>query len=315
MGTRILALLAAVAMVAGALWYRSHRDTKVAVSKLRIVCSTEVAAACEAVKDRATTTVEDPTTTYDRLVKIGPGEDPGIDAWIVTGLLPQMADDVRGLSDHLVKGNTTLGSSQIGLAVFADRLAAMTSFCKGSFTWSCLSSVAAKETWKAAGGPEGWGPIKLAIDDPVTTASGLAELGGLETGRVGKDGALPSQDDDPPRNFLDPIARAVDSSATIDKMAAIGPAIAGAAVTLEALAAPVLSGNRNGLTLVYPQPVTPVVAVQTAFYAHEKEIGDELVPAMRDALRRTGWGATADTVFPRSPGLINLRAIWRSVRP
>jgi hypothetical protein len=302
-------------MIAGALVYRNHRDTKAAVSKLRIVCSPELAAACDAVAGQATTVVEPETATYDRLVKADTS-DPGIDAWVTIGLLPQMADDQRSsVSEHLVKGGASLGTSRIGMAVFNDRLAALTAFCKGTLTWQCVGDAAAKQVWKAAGGQEAWGDIKYAMDDPTATASGLAELGGLATGYLKQNGAIPSQNDDSGQalqDWLQPIAKARRPEATLAVMAAGGPAVADAAVVVEALAGPSVGGSR-GLTLVYPQPVQPIVDAQVAEYGHGNEIEEQLVPAMRDALRKAGWGATVDTFFPHSPGLINLRAMWREV--
>jgi hypothetical protein len=313
----VVALLAAVAMIAGALVYRSHRDHTASTASLRIVCASELAAACDAVSSIAHTTVEPARVTEDRLTKLADGADPGLDAWLVPGLWPQMADEERatglGAQKPLFRDGEDLASSHVGVAVFPDRKAVLDKACGGATTWKCLGDVAAKQTWKAVGGPDAWGPVKYAIDDPPTTASGLAALGGLASGYFGRDGLIPSRDDDTFRDWLHAFTSAVRPAVSVQSMAAAGPAIADAAVAVEALAQPSLGANTHQLTLVYPQPV-PVLSVQLAIARRGSDIRSDLVAPIRRSLLTAGWSAPGKTYFPTSVGLTVLLGFWAEAK-
>ena len=317
MASRLVALLAAVAMIAGALVYRSHRDHTASTASLRIVCASELAAACDAVSSVAQTTVEPARVTADRLGKVTDGADPGLDAWLVPGLSPQIVDAERasglGSQKPLFRDGEDLASSHVGIAVFPERKTVLDKACGGALTWKCLGDVAAKQTWKAVGGPEAWGPVKYAIDDPTTTASGLAALGGLGTGYFAKNELIPSRDDDAFRDWLHAFASAVRPGVSVQSMAAAGPSIADAAVAVEAIAQPSLGANTHQLALVYPQPV-PVFSVRLAIARRGGDIRSDLLAPLRKALLASGWSVPAKTEFPTSVGLTVLLGLWAEAK-
>ena len=92
-------MVAAAAMIAGALFVRSALDDR-KEEKGRVyslVCSEDLAPACDEVRDaypgRVDVTVEPAGVTADRLVRAD--DDPGLDGWLVTAPWREIVDGAR----------------------------------------------------------------------------------------------------------------------------------------------------------------------------------------------------------------------------
>ncbi|MDQ3680582.1 MAG: hypothetical protein M3378_08595, partial [Actinomycetota bacterium] len=100
MATRVLALVAAVIMVVGSLVVRSRLDEGQGGGDgdgggdMRLVCSTELAAVCEALEGRAKVSVEPAGVTADRLAT-GHGGPASLDGWLVPSSWPEMVQAAR----------------------------------------------------------------------------------------------------------------------------------------------------------------------------------------------------------------------------
>src|SRR5919202_6922334 len=95
---RLLALLAAAAMVAGSVAIRSRldRNEEDRTNPVRVVCASELGRVCDSVgRTGARVTVEAATTTAERL-GTSSGDDPGLDGWLVPAPWPQIVDGRRG---------------------------------------------------------------------------------------------------------------------------------------------------------------------------------------------------------------------------
>lgn len=267
---RLLAVVAAVAMVAGALAVRERREAGDGAGgggggPLRLVCSTELAGACErlarATRGRVEPTVEPARTTADRLAR-AEGSDAGLDGWLVAGPWPAMVADARRRAgrDPLLRTSEVLARSPLAVAVWKDRAAALLARCGGSEpSWRCLGDVAGKP-WADVGGKEAWGRVEPGYPDR-TTAVGLAVLGAATAGYVGGTdiARIDLEEDDGYRGWLADLERSVPSrpAELVDRMLVAGPAAFDWVATVEAEAAPAVarSARRDKPILLYPSPV------------------------------------------------------------
>jgi hypothetical protein len=137
---RLLAFVVAAAMVAGSLYVRSRidddndRGATAAPSALRVVCSTELRAAC----DELGGAVEDAGATADRLVA---SDDPPIDAWIVPDPWPALVDVRRQQQqrDPLFGDAVVVASTRLGIVTWKGDVA-----CPVPVTWKCVGEEGAR---------------------------------------------------------------------------------------------------------------------------------------------------------------------------
>src|SRR5438270_3546694 len=143
MGRRVVALAAAAAMIAGALWFRHRRDNKTSsASRPHITCATEVGVVCDAVSKSADVTVESASTTAARLSKT---DSTDIDAWVTAGPWPQLVDEAReraGRTRFFTRYDTAIARSPLVAAVFPDRGRVLSAKCGGPITWKCIGDAA-----------------------------------------------------------------------------------------------------------------------------------------------------------------------------
>ena len=156
---RILALVAAVVMVAGAFVARRAIDGDPVVALpddgTPIVCERALAAVCREVFDGAVT-VEDPGDTLDRL-----GANPPPTRWVVDRLWAEnLAAQARGAA---VEVGPSLGTSPLVLVAVRGAEAA----CSPALTWDCLAEPSTSVTVGVA---------------PSDTTAGLLMRGQLATG-------------------------------------------------------------------------------------------------------------------------------------
>lgn len=303
MAARILALLAAVAMVAGALVLRGAMDDdeERTSTTLRLVCSTELAAVCDAVAadgdTRVEATVEAAADTAARLTAVGPGADAGLDGWLVAGPWPTIVDEARerAAADPLLDDGAVLARSPIVLAVRPDRAEVLGRHCEGGTVgWKCLGQQAS-EPWSSLpnGRPE-WGPVKPGLPS-VSTAAGLAVLAAASVGYFGAPVASSAELDD--GSYQDWLRKLLDAVPTRPSSALQTllqrPSAFDAVGALEAEAAPAVARTAANPkpALLYPDPVATADVVLGTTDGRAAELLREVVagPVGKRALATTGW--------------------------
>lgn len=318
---RLLALLAAVAMVAGALVVRDRMDDDEERSSttLRLACSTELAAVCEALAadpgSDVRATVEEAAATAERLTALGPGEDAGLDGWLVAGPWPAIVDDARrrAANDPVLDGGTdVLARSPIVLAVWPDRDAVLKPHCGGTVGWKCLGEVAGEQWASLPGGRPEWGPVKPGLP-PFATAGGVAVLAAATASFLGRPVESSADlEDGSYQDWLAQLIRAVprNTGASIETMLQRGPAAFDAVGALEAEAAPLLArtAREPKPALLYPEPVATADVVLGTTGRRAAELLRDLVagPTGRTALAAAGWRVPGQAT---APGIDATRAL------
>ena len=342
---RVLAVVAAAAMVAGSLALRSRLDRQETERSqvLRLTCSAELEAACRQLEEtgdsRLQVLVEAAGSTADRLVAAD--ADPGLDGWLVSAPWPEMVDlrrQARARRPLFGDDRPALARSPLVLVVANDRAAALAPHCEGGTVgWRCLGEAAATDRgWAAVGGRPEWGPVKPGHASPATDGVGALVLGQAVAAWFGRaDLSTVDLEDDGFQRWFTALERAVPPSASspLTTLLVAGPAAFDAVGTTEAEAGPLLarSARRGSLTLLYPSPMATADVVLAA------PSGDGPPAAVaravrgdagKDALAAAGWrvdGEERAQGVPDSPalapddglpppGLLEaLRVRWREV--
>ncbi|MBA3268057.1 MAG: substrate-binding domain-containing protein [Acidimicrobiia bacterium] len=341
---RVLAVVAAAAMVVGSLALRSRldRDEVESSQVLRLTCATELKLPCEAMESgdaRIELTIEAAGTTADRLATTE--GDLGLDGWLTTAPWPVIVDQQRqatSLPPLFAAPGPTIARSPLVLAVWKDRAGVLNSRCGGSVGWKCLGEAAGTPGgWKTIGGQESWGPVKLGHAPPASDGIGLLVLGQAAGGWFGRtDLASIDLEDEGFQGWFANLERAVRASAgsPLETMLVTGRSTYDAAATTEAEAGPLLSRSARGseVDLLYPSPMA------TADVVLASPTGDADAPAAlrrevqgsdgAEALAAAGWRvpgqepadgvpdtpALPDNSGLPSPGLLDaLRTRWHEV--
>ena len=339
---RVVALLAAAAMVATALYVRSRIDRREEEGTLRLVCSLELAAACEALRQadsRITLTTEEAGTTADRLATAV--DNPGLDGWLVPEPWPDIVDGrrrTRTLPALFATSRQPLARSPIRLVVWQDRDKALISSnrCPSQADWKCLGEAAAAGPWTASGGRPEWGPLKLGIADPATDGLGLLVLGHAVSSWFGRTdlALIDLETSDAFDRWLSALGQAVRPSpiSPLGRMLATNRAEYDAAGTVEAEVGPLLVNSPRAaeVHLLYPSPMaTADVTLATAGSTPEASALGRLATGsvLRKSLVDSGWrvpgeegvpGVATDPLPPSTglppAGLLDaLRERWRQV--
>ena len=188
---RLLAVIAALAMVGGALYFVT-RDSGGGTGsdgtdpgndpggKVRIACIAELESVCKVVAAKhpeIALTVEDAGTTEAALVPAGVAP---YDAWITFDPWPGMVDagrDQKNMRPWFGTAPTALASTPLVAVMPGDRYAALVKVCgKGTATWTCVATYAGQSWGAFASGSPGadtWGTLKVGVGDPD---SGLGAL-------------------------------------------------------------------------------------------------------------------------------------------
>jgi hypothetical protein len=341
---RILALLVAVAMVAGAVVLRSHRDERKALGAhpLRLACAADFADFCNDLGSRegVSVKVEPADATADRMAG---APDPNLDGWLTAAPWPAMADQ-RRVAASLPRAFASdspevLARSPVVLAVWPDRAAALRQFCPGGgITWKCLGQAARLQTWaQVKGGRPEWGTVKaFTARADALDGAGMVVLAAATSNYFNNRVDLSSAELDNPdyQDWLGALAQArPDPVPDFSRLLAQGASAADAYGTVEAVAAPALasSGRSDKPALIYPAPMmTADVVVATVPGSR----GDRLGQVVRDAVRREfpgdGWRvpgksggagrAPTTPALPASNGLPDpgfldaLRGAWKAAQ-
>lgn len=316
MAARVVALVAAVAMVVGAVAVRDRLDDdgERRTTTLRIVCASELAAVCEALAAtpdrRVVTTVEPATTTAERLSGPAGGAGADLDGWLVADPWPQLVAEAHrqaGL-EPLLRTGAPLARSPVVLAVWPDRAAVLATRCgEAAPGWKCLGDVA-DQRWEAIGGGADWGSVKPG-HPPASSAAGLAVLGAATAAWFERaDLSSTDLEDDAYLAWLTRLERAVRPSSTspLEDMVVRGRSAFDAVGTLEAEAGPLLArrarANADKPDLLYPSPVATADVVLGSAATPAGRLLAELVAgdAGRRALARNGWRVEGE---PRARGV------------
>lgn len=339
---RLLALVAAVAMVTGALWLRGRLDEggsgsgEVADgrtgSSVTVVCVSELAPVCAAVADadpRVEVRVEEAAVTEAELARTE--TPPEIDAWLTFAPFATIVGEERqraGRFPVLDEATAPLAWSPLTMVVWKDREAVLTARCGGEITWRCVGEVGGAP-WAELAGPTTWGPVKPGHPTPETTAVGLLVLGQAAGSYFGSPDYASNDFTDPAfRAWFERLERAVPSfppppRTPLDEMLSKGPATFDLAGSTEAAAVPAAgrSRDRERLSVLYPSPrataevvLVPVAGSDAGGRVEKLFTSDEAVTAFTGA----GWlvdPATrpTDDGLPRPGVLQALRSLWVEV--
>ncbi len=324
---RVLALVAAAAMVAGSLAVRSRLDRREEdrTNPLRLVCASELGPACDALdRERALVSVEAAGATADRLGR-STTEDPGVDGWLVPAPWPEIVDGQRRsrqLMPLFADVTPPLARSPLVLVArrtLADGLAAR---CGGPLGWKWLGEAA------AAGG------AKPGHADPSLDGIGALVVGQATAAYFGRDDLATIDLDDPGfARWFTAVERAAPPLASggsaLNEMLGTNFAVYDAVGTAEAEAAPILAGSaaRDRVVLLYPSPMATADVVLASRGGNVTRRAGDVAggDVTRRALAGAGWrvqGITraTDPALPPgnglpSPGFLDaLRSRAREVR-
>jgi hypothetical protein len=318
---RLTAILLAVALVVGAVFVRNKINTHKTESSavLRLTCSTELEATCNALRDRdkrIVVKIESPGLTADHVAPLGSGVDPGFDAWLTLG--PWSAMAMVAVSPSSLNSLTLGLSTPLGVAIRADRAALLAAQCGGGMSWDCLRNVAAKGHWASLTGGAGLsGDIRFGLPDPATESLGLLFV---DAAAESHQPDLSSTDlsSDAFLSWNSPLETAID--VTPDPLGTlvsthISPDIA---ATARAIATPVLAGASSKPLLTYPSPVmTGELFVEVADTKAGAILRTNLMsPATGAFLRSRGWDAVGPNPHRSDAGLLlALRRVWERRQP
>jgi hypothetical protein len=316
MRSRLIAFVIAVGMVAAAIVIRGRIDqhkTNTA-HPLRLVCSNELQAACEALPGSIKVTYEPAATTAAALAGTTP---PDIDGWLTTGPWPQIVRErlQRSGRDRLLTQSAPLARSPIIVVAFPDRAKVIKQNCV-PLTLKCVGDLAGKGDWKSIpGGNPLWGPVKVALAPPDQEASGLVALGAATTSFFGRaDLSLTDLDaSDTFGAWLHGLSRAVRGDVLGQMIGGGGAAVGDFALTVEAVGKPLVdaAAQERRPSLLYPSSVTSADVVLGTFATSRSRRLADLVRAS-NALTSTGWRQPASTPsgLPPAGFLDALRAAW-----
>lgn len=342
MTARLLAFVAAIAMVAGSVALRSRMDDYEvrATTSLRLVCATELGPACEAMSEddkasgRLEVTTEPAGITAARLMSPDGGGSAAaaIDGWLVTAPWPAIVRDGRRAASlaPLISAGPVLARSPVVLAVWPERAAALQRRCSSpSVGWRCLGDNAGRR-WAEIGGPAAWGPVKFG-HSAVSTATGLTVVGAATAAFFGRtDLTRDDLADEGYQDWLTRLERSIPSDllSPLDDMLIRGPGAVDVVGTTEAEAAPLLarSARVDKPGLLYPSPVaTADVVLSTTGGGRAERLAEVVAGGVGGrALTTGGWrvegqrrpagarGALPPTSGLPPPGV--LEAIRRAVQ-
>jgi hypothetical protein len=339
---RLLALLAAAAMVTGSLWLRGRLDEGGtgtgegtggrSTPGVTVACVSELAPVCAAVAGtdpRVEVRIEEAAVTEAELARTE--TRPGIDAWLTFAPFAAIVSEERqraGRFPVLDEPTGPLAWSPLTIVVWKDRESVLSSRCGAEITWRCVGEVGGSP-WADLGGPATWGPVKPGHPTPETTAVGLLVLGQAAGSYFGSPGYASNDFTDPAfRTWFERLERSVPSfppppRTPLDEMLSKGPATFDLAGSTEAAAVPAVgrSRDRDRLSVLYPSPrataevvLVPVAGSDAGGRVEKLFTSDEASAAFTGA----GWlvdPATrpVDDGLPRPGVLQALRSLWVEV--
>jgi hypothetical protein len=287
--SRILAVLVAIGMVAGAIYIRDRIDDDGGGGAggnggAQLVCDPVLEAACRAVSGDVV--VEDAATTAERVIGADSFEGDG---WVTAGPWPAMVDELRETA-----GRTPLFGDG-GRVVASSRMAV-------------VGPAETPGPWRAVGDAVGGSDLRLGWRDPAS-GLGVLQVGAFAVGFFDGPDFATNDFDAAFRSYLEGIEDEAEVARNpLERRLQQGVSFAAAVVSFQAEAERLLEeaapGRRGDLQPLYPDPV---VAVEAVLAGTEDGAGD-----LRESLDEQGWDVTADRSGLPSPGV--LAALWQEVR-
>lgn len=294
---RVLAFVIAAAMVVGSLYVRSRIDddnsggnTPSTPTALRIVCATELQAACHELGGK----VEDAGITADGLVG---ATTPTFDVWIAPDPWPALVDIRRrqAQQDPLFGDAITVASTRLGVATWKGDVA-----CPTPVTWKCVGEKNAR----------------AGHADPARDGIGLLALGNAVASFFERTDLSTADLEDPAFDawFAQLEQRGTINGDALELMFSSRGALFDAVAVTDVDVRDVVqrAADRDRVEVSYPAPMATAGAVVAA------RRGVQVPPAVRsraaDALVTAGWrrgGATAG--IPDAGFLDALLARWHEV--
>lgn len=334
---RVLALIAALAMIGAAALIRQHviDGDNGSDGTLRLRCATELAGVCDrlAKEDGSiSVTVGDDGATADALSTKDSTAD--FDAWLAVGPWAEIVADNRrqaGVTTQvLATQSRVLARSPVTFMGPKDRVAALETHCGGTVTWSCIGDASGR-SWTELGGQATWGSMKaglappdtgsglVALDQAVATQSETTDWG---TADLEQWSSWLAQLVTPAQQSADPLARMLVQSGW-----------ASITAPLERQSGPEMErrGRRMSYTLLYPEPV---VTADVTLVPSAGRQADELLDRVGSdrlaaALSTSGWrvagrpngnGVGGGPALPPTSNLASagalqaLRNEWKAIR-
>jgi hypothetical protein len=337
----------AVLLVVVALYVRNRIDEDGGSGgTVRLLCSTELEAACTDLADNAdvAVTVEPAGTTAQSLATLPDAERGrvGFDAWLAPSPWPEIVDvqrRVNNLRPMFATASDPIGRSPLVLVVRADRKPVLeaTPACGGKVDWKCIGAVAGRSWTELPGGQPAWGTVKPAYGDPTMSAVALLVLSQATSEFLGTSDYSKAdlEDNDQYLDWLSSIEGAVPSTPTnpfVEMLQQLPTTTYDIVGTTEAEAGPAIaaaaSDRKKELTLLYPEPVVTADVVLAAVSGRE-DVADGLdLDDVGASLARTGWrvagqpnarGVRDTPALPRQSGLpdagvlVALQGAWSGV--
>jgi hypothetical protein len=348
---RVGAVLVAVLMVVVAVWIRGLIDDDGGGDggTVRLLCTTELEAACTELADHAdvSVTVEPAGTTAQSLVALPDEQRPEFDAWLAPGPWSQMVDvqrRVSGLRPAVAAPSDPIGRSPLVLVARADRAPVLeaTPGCNATVDWRCVGAVAGRPWTDLPGGQVAWGTVKPAHGDPAASATALLVLSQATSEFLGTAdySRADLENNDEYLDWLSAIERAIPklpptaASPFAEMLQQLPTATYDIVGTTEAEAGPGIADaapdRRRALTLLYPEPVVTADVVLAAVAGRGDSAGDLAGDTdLAAALARSGWrvsgqptarGVRDTPALPRASGLpqdpgalVALQETWQGV--
>jgi len=290
MSKRLLALLAAVAMVVVAVAVRSRIDNGDGggtSTPLRLVCATELGDVCDAIQNTNVTVVVEPAAvTADRLKSVD-ADKADVDGWLSPGPWGEIVDAARTASagNLFAAAGATLARSPFVVAVWKDKRARLA--CNDPVGAGCVGDAVISRGFR----------LGMATDDQ---AEGVLADAALGAGHI-KNPNFATNDLDE-TDLADWIA-AVDANAdqvarnpggrSFTELLAFGEAPADGYLSTEADIGPLLAGavRRAQLDIAY---LSPTATVDVKFFGRSGSRGARLEAIVRGhgtatSLRDHGW--------------------------
>ena len=336
--------MVAVLMVVVALYVRDRIDDDGGSgATVRLRCTTELEAACNALAEDAdvAVSVEPAGATVRSLTALPDAQRPDFDAWLAPSPWPDLVDVLRGenqMRPLFAKASDPIGRSPLVLVVRADRRPVLeaTPACNNTLDWKCLGAVAGRPWTELPSGQPAWGTVKPTFGDPSANAVALLVLSQATSEFFGTaDYSKAELETDEYLDWISGIERAVPSTPAnpfLEMLQQLPTATYDVVGTTEAEAAPAIAAaapdRRRELTLLYPEPVVTADVVLAAV-ASRQDVADGLDPdEVAAPLARTGWRASGQTnargvrdapALPRQSGLpdagvlVALQETWNGV--
>jgi hypothetical protein len=312
---RLLALIAAVALIAGAFVVRDQREgAEVSGEDPRpaptgepapvgegvvLTCIVELAEVCEALAEELG--VPSDTREAGALLDDAASLVTDAGALLTVDPLPGMIEARAGSGPGSAIGEShLLARSPLVAAVWDERAEVLLDHC-GALSWRCVGdATGAPGTWAAIGGPAEWGPVKPGHAEP-SSASGLFTLGQLAHGWFGRPDVSSREIDDV--GFFswftaleDAVPTFRPSSGTpLLAMVQFGPSTFDVVAVIEAEAVGLLARGAGRAGTLRLRAIEPVVTADVV-----------VTPVGED----DGVEALVDAVTREAPGLL-AQAGWR----